>query len=392
MLAGCGSDSDTQSASESGAAETAAAGDSADAAADNGGSYFNKEGYPICDETITVAVAGTYDGGKDWKETTMIQEIENRFGIKLDCTVYEQEEWPTQLSLMMASDELPDLIIHASISQTDANSYGEEGYFLPINEYLEYMPNLTAVMEEYPQYKAVITAPDGNIYGLPRLEAGDGVEVGLANRQWIKQTWLDNLGLDYPETVEDFYNVLKAFKEEDAVDILINNAGVWLDHDTGTILDDRIDYDAILEQIQVNALGALRVTQALIGAVLNSFDQLVVNVSSEAASMTECSKDSQFGYCMSKAALNMASCIILNGIRKKGGAVINLHPGWMQSVIGEPAGPDAPYAEPAAPGEVKYYTTPEITARGFLKILDEPERFSGHMPGFVNYRGDRMNW
>ena len=215
MLTGCGSDSGTQSAAESGAAETSAAGNSGQAAAD-GDSYFNKEGYPICDETITVAVAGTYDGGKDWNETTMVQEIEKRFGIKLDCTVYEQEEWPTQLSLMMASDELPDLIIHASISQTDANSYGEEGYFLPINEYLEYMPNLTAVMEEYPQYKAVITAPDGNIYGLPRLEAGDGVDVGLANRQWIKQTWLDNLGLDYPETVEDFYNVLKAFKEEDA--------------------------------------------------------------------------------------------------------------------------------------------------------------------------------
>ena len=181
-------------------------------------------------------------------------------------------------------------------------------------------------------------------------------------------------------------------QKTDAVDVLINNAGVWLDHDTGTILEDRIDYEAILEQIDVNALGALRVTQALIGAVLNSFDQLVVNVSSEAASMTECAKDSQFGYCMSKAALNMASCIVLNGIRKRGGAAINLHPGWMQSVIGESAKPDAPYCEPARPGEVKFYTTPEVTARGFLKILDEPERFSGHMPGFVNYRGDRMNW
>ena len=211
----------------------------------------------------------------------------------------------------------------------------------------------------------------------------------------LKETWPETLQI-VPLDVRSQESVRHAadliLEKTDAVDILINNAGVWLDHDTGTILDDRIDYDAILEQIQVNALGALRVTQALIGAVLNSFDQLVVNVSSEAASMTECSKDSQFGYCMSKAALNMASCIILNGIRKKGGAVINLHPGWMQSVIGEPADPDAPYAEPAAPGEVKYYTTPEITARGFLKILDEPERFSGHMPGFVNYRGDRMNW
>ena len=108
--------------------------------------------------------------------------------------------------------------------------------------------------------------------------------------------------------------------------------------------------------------------------------------------MSECTKDTQFGYCMSKAALNMASCIVLNGIRKKGGAVINLHPGWMQSVIGGPSDPDAPYAEPAKPGEIKYYTTSEITARGFIRILDEPERFSAHMPGFVNYRGDKMNW
>ena len=52
--------------------------------------------------------------------------------------------------------------------------------------------------------------------------------------------------------------------------------------------------------------------------------------------MQECSKDSQFGYCMSKAALNMASCIVLNGIRKAGGSVMNLHPGWMQSVIENP--------------------------------------------------------
>ena len=63
--------------------------------------------------------------------------------------------------------------------------------------------------------------------------------------------------------------------------------------------ENRIDYDAIRMQFEVNALGAVRVTNALIHAVLNSFDQLVVNVSSEAASMTDCCKDSQFGYCMS---------------------------------------------------------------------------------------------
>lgn len=253
------------------------------------------------------------------------------------------------------------------------------------------------------QKTVVVTGADRGLgYELVRqyLERGDRVFAGKYRTNWhllegLKERWpetLDIVSLDVrsQESVRRAAELI--LQKTDAVDVLINNAGVWLDHDTGTILEDRIDYEAILEQIDVNALGALRVTQALIGAVLNSFDQLVVNVSSEAASMTECAKDSQFGYCMSKAALNMASCIVLNGIRKRGGAVINLHPGWMQSVIGESAKPDAPYCEPARPGEVKFYTTPEVTARGFLKILDEPERFSGHMPGFVNYRGDRMNW
>lgn len=232
------------------------------------------------------------------------------------------------------------------------------------------------------------------------LKRGDRVFAGKYRTNWHL---LEELKEQYPHTLEIVNldvrreeSVRKAAKEilsrTDCIDILINNAGIWMDQNSGSILEDSMDYDAILEQINVNALGALRVTHALIHAVLNSFDRLVVNVSSEAASMTECSKDRQFGYCMSKAALNMESCLVLNGIRQKGGAVINLHPGWMQSVIGEPTDPDAPYIEPAKPGEVKFYTTPEITARGFIKILEEPERFSRHMPGFVNYRGDSMNW
>lgn len=232
------------------------------------------------------------------------------------------------------------------------------------------------------------------------VDRGNLVFAGKYRSKW---TLLDELKERYPDRlhivdldVRSDESVKKAaaaiLEKTDKIDVLINNAGVWLDGDTGTILDGNLDYARIMEQINVNALGALRVTEALIHAVLNSFDKLVVNVSSEAASITGCYKDAQFGYCMSKAAMNMQSCIVLNGIKRHGGAVLNLHPGWMQSVIGSSSAPDADFVELPKAEDVKFYTTPSNTAANFIRLIDEPERFFSDKPGFVNYKGDVMKY
>lgn len=232
------------------------------------------------------------------------------------------------------------------------------------------------------------------------LKRGDHVFAGRYKTNWhdlerLKEEYPDlldivmlDVGNDESVALAASYILSKTF----SVDILLNVAGVWMDQNSGSILSDRLDYQAMMTQYNINALGAIRVTHALIHAILASFDQVVCNISSEAGSLSDCKKQDQFGYCMSKAALNMASCIMLNGCRDAGLQVINIHPGWMQSVIGDSVDANAPHVDPARPGSVKFYTTPDITARGILKILDEPERFSGRMPGFVNYRGDRMQW
>lgn len=249
----------------------------------------------------------------------------------------------------------------------------------------------------------VVTGADRGLgYELVRqfVERGDRVFAGKYRTKW---NLLEQLKEKYPELVEivemdvgscESVNAAAAqiLSKTDKVDVLINNAGVWLSDNSGTVLEDRFDYDRMMAEFNINALGALRVTQALIRAVLNSFDKLVVNVSSEAGSITGCYKDTQPGYCMSKAAMNMQACIVLNGIKRLGGAVLNLHPGWMQSVIGGPAAADAEVQELPEDLSVKYYTTPEETAKGFLEIINEPERFASDKPGFVNYRGDAMKY
>lgn len=249
----------------------------------------------------------------------------------------------------------------------------------------------------------VVTGADRGLgYELVKqcAERGDLVFAGKYRSNWHL---LEELADKYPKNVEvvpldvRYDDSVKAAADQilscaDSIDILINNAGVWLSHNSGTILDDGLDYGRMMEEFNVNALGSLRVTQALIHGVLNSFDKVVANISSEASSITGCHKTDQPGYCMSKAAMNMWSGIVLNTIGPKGGAVLNFHPGWMQSVIGSPADPEAPFVPLPGEEQVKFYTTPANTAAGILHILEEPERFSYDRPAFVNYHGDAMKY
>ena len=57
--------------------------------------------------------------------------------------------------------------------------------------------------------------PDGNIYSFPGVYDPEFKSVLSSAKMWVKQSWLDELGLKEPQTTDDFYNMLKAFKEKD---------------------------------------------------------------------------------------------------------------------------------------------------------------------------------
>lgn len=115
------------------------------------------------------------------------------------------------------------------------------------------------------------------------------------------------------------------------IDLLVNNAGIL-----GNIEDtiqDNIDFDDILHTINVNAIGSLRVSNAFVGEVLSSQDKTIINISSEAGSIGQNQRDGRFGYCMSKAALNMEGALIHTKIKPLGGRVIQIHPGWVKTYM-----------------------------------------------------------
>jgi NAD(P)-dependent dehydrogenase (short-subunit alcohol dehydrogenase family) len=116
----------------------------------------------------------------------------------------------------------------------------------------------------------------------------------------------------------------------DKLELLINNAAIL--GDTKNTVDDQIDFDDMQRVYNITAVGAIRLSNALIQPVMNG-GKLIVNISSEAGSIRNSHREAWFGYSMAKAALNMGSTIIHNKIRKQGGRIILLHPGWVKTFM-----------------------------------------------------------
>lgn len=161
--------------------------------------------------TITVATSTHTDPGSAY----LTQYIEDEFGIILDWQVYSAEEFSTQLSMMLSNDSLPDLIVGSNLNKADINEYGAEGYLLDMTQYSDAMPNLQKLMEENPGWAAYQKDENGAIYGLSRcFPSRIGLATGLGT--FINLEWLENVGMEVPTTVDELYDVLVAFKEQDA--------------------------------------------------------------------------------------------------------------------------------------------------------------------------------
>lgn len=178
-------------------------------------SYLNETGAPICNEPITITVKGKENNGRDWNNQFLIQYIEKNLGIKMDITTYTNEQWSTQFSLMLATNDLPDLFIGANTAKDIINNAGTDGFLLDLSQYADWMPNYQALCEEYPLWANYQKADDGAVYGLSRLFPSR-IGLSTAMNTFVKKSWLEQVGMEMPTTLDEFYEVLVAFKEQDA--------------------------------------------------------------------------------------------------------------------------------------------------------------------------------
>lgn len=173
-------------------------------------------------QTLTIGIPQSANV-TSYDENALTKYIEQSLDINLKFVYFNSssENYLQQLTLMASSNEsMPDVLWGFSgMDNNTRNEFGDAGYFLDLTDLIDkYAPNYKAQFEKLTEkeQKRITnrgTSDSGHFYSMPlySMQAVDD----LQNMMFINQTWLDKVGMSAPTSVDELYNVLKAFKEQD---------------------------------------------------------------------------------------------------------------------------------------------------------------------------------
>lgn len=231
----------------------------------------------------------------------------------------------------------------------------------------------------------IITGVGGGLgYELAKqhLEAGDivyGLEAYLIDdMKKLEEQYEFMYGYTCDISSEDSVNITisQITSRILRIDVLYNNAGVCYNEAKTPLIET--DLELCKKMMDVNAYGMIRVTKTLWKLLDES--TVICNISSEAGSIQAARRESWYGYCMSKAALNMASKLLSNELWHVGARVICFDPGWLRSGMGGQEAKDSVYS-----------IDPAVSAGLIKQTIDDIERIPRDQM-FMTYDGRILPW
>jgi NAD(P)-dependent dehydrogenase (short-subunit alcohol dehydrogenase family) len=147
---------------------------------------------------------------------------------------------------------------------------------------------------------------------------------------------VSQLDVTYPEQLKR----LTAEFDGTPIDVLINNAGIYREHWGKDVLG-KIKYKDWQDTFDVNTLGPMRVSEALMDNVASSGRRLIIAITSHMGSITDITSPNDYAYRSSKAALNAAMKGLSLEVAERGVGVLLLHPGWVRTRMGGESAPSS---------------------------------------------------
>ena len=152
---------------------------------------------------------------EDYETNDFTLWLEDKTGIHINFNQIPDDSASEKVAMQFAGGDLPDAFLGVGLSSDALLQYGSAGAIVALDDYLEqYTPNLMKAMEYYEQGLSLIKQADGHIYSLPSINPC--YHCTYANKMWVNTVWLDNLGLTAPTTTDEFTEMLKAFRDQDA--------------------------------------------------------------------------------------------------------------------------------------------------------------------------------
>ena len=168
--------------------------------------------------TLTGMISYPANTESDPNKRTIFKRLQEQTNVEIKWTAIQGDQWADKITLNMSDpNKLTDFVFTAGFSDSNLLKYADYGAIIPLEEYIDaYMPNLKSVFDKYPEYRTMCTDVNGHIWSLPWIEQLGSEKTAIqtvGNMSFINKKWLDFLNLEIPETVDEFEQVLIAFRD-----------------------------------------------------------------------------------------------------------------------------------------------------------------------------------
>lgn len=141
------------------------------------------------------------------------ETVQEKTGISLEFIITSPDQYSTQFNLVIASGDYYDLMGGFAQYYTNAKDAAvEEGIILNIVDFADYCPDYMAVLQDNGGKYLKDAETDSGI--IPVFYTIDDTQQGVDSGLYVRQDWLNDLNMDVPVTIDQFTDVLRAFKTE----------------------------------------------------------------------------------------------------------------------------------------------------------------------------------
>jgi len=223
-LFGCGNDAQQSNTSEtSKTSETTVTSETTAPTEEVKEFAYPMEGNPKVSEwyVLPSAVKTSFSG---MDETPYADELKKLSGIDIEFVHPNIDNATEAFNLMLADGNYPDII---TAKGAVVEQYYADGVIIQLNDVIDqYMPNFKAYLEANPEIDRMIKSDDGIYYFIPMIM--EDVSMGNTYGLYVRQDWLDELGIKMPETIDEWHDALVKIKEAKGVAPIVAQTSTFL--------------------------------------------------------------------------------------------------------------------------------------------------------------------